>query len=105
MCEIVRMSVNERVLCRNKYMCMEKQNTKKTKAEKAAKEVKDVVVKHVEDKQTELVEAAKTETVWYKKIGFYVAASIGAVVVQFLNSFGSETFQTIVDTISQIISK
>lgn len=44
-------------------------------------EVKTTVTDHVQEKVSVLEEKAKVETVWYKKLGYYVAAAIGAVVV------------------------
>lgn len=58
-------------------------------------EVKTTVTDHVQEKVSVLEEKAKTETVWYKKLGYYVAAAIGAVVVQVVNTYGDQLLEIV----------
>lgn len=58
-------------------------------------EVKTTVTDHVQEKVSVLEEKAKVETVWYKKLGYYVAAAIGAVVVQVVNTYGDQLLEIV----------
>lgn len=58
-------------------------------------ELKTQITEHVQEKVAVMEEKAKTTTVWYKKIGYYVAAAAGAVVIQLVNLYGNEVIQAI----------
>lgn len=58
-------------------------------------EVKTTVTDHVQEKVSVLEEKAKIETVWYKKLGYYVAAAIGAVVIQVVNTYGDQLLELV----------
>lgn len=58
-------------------------------------EVKTTVTDHVQEKVSVLEEKAKVETVWYKKLGYYVAAAIGAVVIQAVNTYGDQLLELV----------
>lgn len=62
-------------------------------------EIKDEITQHVQEKVTVMEEKAKAETIWYKKLGFYVAAAVGAVVVQLINLYGNDVIQIITEAI------
>lgn len=48
------------------------------------------ITEHVQGKVDEMVNTAKTETVWYKKLGYYVAAAIGAAVIYAVQNYGDQ---------------
>lgn len=77
-----------------------------TPKEQVAKVVNEKVVSYVNDhvgaKKAEMEASAAVETVWYKKIGFYVAAGVGAAVLEVVNVYGAEVVNIIVDLISNL---
>lgn len=75
-----------------------KKVTKKV-VETAAAKAGEKAKEHIEAKETELKEKAAVETVWYKRVGFYVAAAVGAAVVQLMNLYGSDLVQIICNLI------
>lgn len=58
-------------------------------------EVKTTVTDHVQEKVSVLEEKGRVESVWYKKLGYYVAAAIGAVVVQVVNTYGDQLLEIV----------
>lgn len=67
---------------------------------KIQKKIEDTAIEHIENKQAELTAKAESQTVWYKKLGYVVAAGIGGIVISIINSFGDN----ISDAISTLIS-
>lgn len=67
---------------------------------KIQQKIQEEAIEHIEVKQAELTAKAETELVWYKKVGYYVAAGIGGTIITLINAFGD----TIFDAINQALS-
>lgn len=67
---------------------------------KIQEKVTEAVTEHVQEKVAELKETATQQTVWYKKVGYYVAAVVGAGVVQAVNLYGTDIMNFICATLS-----
>lgn len=67
---------------------------------KIQEKVTEAVTEHVQEKVAELKETATQQTVWYKRVGYYVAAVIGAGVLQAINLYGSDVMNYISATLS-----
>lgn len=69
---------------------------------KIQKKIEETAIEHIETKQAELTAKAETQTVWYKKLGYVVAAGIGGIVISIINSFGdniSEAINSIINSL------
>lgn len=60
------------------------------------------ITEHVKTKVVEMETKAKTATKWYKKLGYYVAAAVGAVVIQVVNTYGNDIFQMVKTTLESM---
>lgn len=65
----------------------------------AKNQIETKITEHVEGKVKDLVETASKETSWYKKLGYYVAAAVGAVVVFTVQNFGPQIWETVMNTV------
>lgn len=64
------------------------------------KAIETKITEHVDEKVQELVQKAKVETTWYKKVGYYVAAAVGAVVLYAVDHFGAQVWDAVMNTFS-----
>lgn len=67
---------------------------------KIQEKVTEAVTEHVQEKVAELKETATQQTVWYKRVGYYVAAVVGAGILQAINLYGADIMNYISATLS-----
>lgn len=65
-------------------------------------DIKESTQAHIADKTAELAEKAKTEQVWYKKVGYYLAIGAGAIVMEIVNQYGTQVQQMVSDFLSNL---
>lgn len=65
----------------------------------AKNQIETKITEHVESKVKDLVETASKQTSWYKKLGYYVAAAIGAVVVFGIQNFGPQIWEAVMNAV------
>lgn len=53
-------------------------------------QVEEKVITHIEEKQQELTAKAETQTVWYKKAAYYIAAGVGGIIVTLVSVFSDD---------------
>lgn len=65
-------------------------------------DIKDKVQTHIADKTADIAEKAKTEQVWWKKLGYYIAIGAGAIVMELVNQYGTQVQQMVSDFLSSL---
>lgn len=65
-------------------------------------DIKDKVQTHIADKTADIADKAKAEQVWYKKLGYYLAIGVGAVVMELVNQYGTQVQQMVSDFLSNL---
>lgn len=69
---------------------------------KIQQKIQEEAIEHIEEKQAELKEKAAAQTVWYKKVPYYIAAFIGGGIIQAINTYGDQIYEAITNALGNL---